>query len=124
LRYAVEDIELPGGVTIRQGEAILASYAAAGRHPDLHGESAETFDVGRALQEHLAFGHGVHFCLGAQLARMEAETALRLLFTRFPDLRFAPAAELSPLESLISNGHRELPVILQPAPEPAEPAAA
>jgi cytochrome P450 len=115
LRYAVEDIELPGGVTIRQGEAILASYAAAGRHSDLHGESAETFDISRAVQDHLAFGHGVHFCLGAQLARMEAETALRMLFDRFPELSIAPEAELSPMESLISNGHRQLPVILQPS---------
>jgi len=116
LRYAVEDIELPGGVTIRQGEAILASYAAAGRHPDLHGETAEDFDVTRAVQDHLAFGHGVHFCLGAQLARMEAETALRMLFDRFPDLAFAPDVELRPMESLISNGHGQLPVILKPSP--------
>jgi cytochrome P450 len=115
LRYAVEEIELPGGVTIRQGEAILASYAAAGRHPDLHGETAEDFDVTRAVQDHLAFGHGVHFCLGAQLARMEAETALRMLFDRFPDLAFAPDVELHPMESLISNGHRQLPVILKPS---------
>lgn len=115
LRYAVEDVELPGGVTIRQGEAILASYAAAGRHSDLHGESAEAFDISRAVQDHLAFGHGVHFCLGAQLARMEAETALRMLFSRFPELGLAPDADLSPMESLISNGHRQLPVILRPS---------
>ena len=116
LRYAVEDIELPGGLVIRQGEAILASYAAIGRHPDLHGETAGTFDVTRAGQDHFAFGHGVHFCLGAQLARMEAETVLAKLFSRFPDIAFAPDAELVPLGSLISNGHQVLPVVLQPAP--------
>ena len=114
LRYAVEDIELPDGTTIAQGEAILASYAAIGRHPDLHGDTADAFDITRALKDHLAFGHGVHFCLGAQLARMEAETALRMLFERFPDLAFAPGSELRPLESLISNGHRALPVVLRP----------
>lgn len=114
LRYAVEDIELPNGLTIRQGEAILASYAAAGRHPDLHGETADDFDVTRSLKDHLAFGHGVHFCLGAQLARMEAETALRMLFSRFPNLALAPGGELRPLESLISNGHQTLPVVLEP----------
>ena len=114
LRYAVEDIELPDGLTIRQGEAILASYAAAGRHPDLHGETADDFDVTRSLKDHLAFGHGVHFCLGAQLARMEAETALRMLFSRFPNLALAPGGELRPLESLISNGHQTLPVVLEP----------
>lgn len=115
LRYAVEDIELPGSVTIRKGEAILASYAAANRHPDLHGATAEEFDITRPAQDHLAFGHGVHFCLGAQLARMEAETALSALFARFPDLAFAPGTELRPQESLISNGHQTLPIVLRPA---------
>ena len=117
LRYAIEDIDLPGGVTIRQGEAILASYAAIGRHPDLHGESADNYDVTRAGQDHMAFGYGVHFCLGSQLARMEAETALKMLFDRFPDLALAPGTELQPLGSLISNGHDVLPVVLQPAVE-------
>ncbi|MEU6674219.1 cytochrome P450 [Streptomyces sp. NPDC046925] len=118
MRYAIEDITLEQGLVIRQGEAILASYAAAGRHPDLHGASAETFDLTRVSKTHLAFGHGVHVCLGAALARMEAETALRALFTRFPDLTLAvPASALSPAESFISNGHRELPVVLRPATE-------
>ncbi|GAA1938074.1 cytochrome P450 [Streptomyces durmitorensis] len=116
MRFAVEDITLGQGLTIRQGEAILASYAAAGRHPDLHGPSAGSFNVTRAGKTHLAFGHGVHVCLGAALARMEAETALRALFTRFPDLALAvPVSALRPAESFISNGHRELPVILRPA---------
>ena len=115
LRYAVEDIELPGGVTIRQGEAILASYAAVGRHPDLHGQTADVFDVTRSGQDHLSFGYGVHFCLGSQLARMEAEIALRMLFERFPDLALAPQTTLRPLGSLISNGHDALPVVLRPA---------
>ncbi|MEU7583521.1 cytochrome P450 [Streptomyces sp. NPDC041068] len=115
LRYAVTDLTLPDGQKIAQGEAILASYAAANRHPDWHGDSADTFDLTRPLKEHLAFGHGVHFCLGAPLARMEVITALRLLFTRFPDLELAvEPAELQPLGSLISNGHQTLPVRLRP----------
>ena len=116
LRYAVEDIDLPGGVTIRQGEAILPSYAAAGRHPHLHGPTADAFDVTRAVKEHLAFGHGIHFCLGAPLARLEAEIALRKLFERFPDLAFVPGTRLRKQESFITNGHQELPAVLQPAP--------
>ncbi|MFI7386213.1 cytochrome P450 [Streptomyces sp. NPDC049813] len=115
MRYAVEDIPLPGGLAIRQGEAILASYAAAGRHPALHGTTADAFDVTRADKAHLAFGHGVHVCLGAALARMEGEVALRALFDRFPDLRLAgPASALRPTGSFISNGHHELPVVLRP----------
>lgn len=116
LRFALTDIPLPDGRTIARGEAILASYAAANRHPDWHGETADAFDVTRASKEHLAFGHGVHFCLGAPLARMEVITALRLLFERFPRLELAvPATELRPLGSLISNGHQSLPVRLRPA---------
>ncbi|MDY0812264.1 cytochrome P450 [Kitasatospora purpeofusca] len=115
LRYAVEDIELPGGVVLRKGDPILASYAAAGRHPVRYGEDGAVFDVTRPVKDHLAFGHGPHFCIGAPLARLEGATALRMLFERFPDLALAPGAELRPVESLISNGHRELPVLLDGA---------
>ncbi|WP_314174849.1 cytochrome P450 family protein [Streptomyces winkii] len=113
LRYAVEDIELPGGATIRQGEAILATYAAAGRDPGRHGDTAGEFDVRRTDVEHLSFGHGVHFCLGAPLARMEARTALPALFERFPELSLAvPPEELEQVESFIAHGYRTLPVLL------------
>ncbi|MEV0695153.1 cytochrome P450 [Streptomyces sp. NPDC050388] len=116
LRYALTDIPLPDGQTIAAGEAILASYAAANRHPDWHGESADRFDIIRPTKDHLAFGHGVHFCLGAPLARLEVAIALQQLFDRFPDIRLAvPATELQPLPSLISNGHQALPVHLRPA---------
>ncbi|MGD9485887.1 cytochrome P450 [Streptomyces sp. TRM70308] len=114
LRYALRDVSLPDGRTIRAGEAILASYAAANRHPDWHGESADRFDATRTAKDHLAFGHGVHFCLGAPLARLEVATALRQLFARFPDARLAvPPEELRPLPTLIGNGHLTLPVRLR-----------
>ncbi|MCZ1012239.1 cytochrome P450 family protein [Streptomyces lydicus] len=116
LRFATADIPLPDGQTIRAGEAILASYAAANRHPNWHGESADLFDATRPTKDHLAFGYGVHYCLGAPLARLEVATALRMLFERFPDLALAvPADALRPLPSLISNGHQTLPVHLGPA---------
>ncbi|WP_399936744.1 cytochrome P450 [Streptomyces sp. BBFR25] len=114
LRYALTDIALPDGRTIPRGEAILASYAAANRHPDWHGPTADRFDITRLNKDHLAFGHGVHFCLGAPLARMEVATALRMLFTRFPDIELAvPARELRTLPTAIGNGHRTLPVRLR-----------
>ncbi|PZT77182.1 MULTISPECIES: cytochrome P450 family protein [unclassified Streptomyces] len=116
LRYALSDIPLPGGGVIAKGEAILASYAPANRHPDWHGESADAFDVTRPSKEHLAFGHGIHFCLGAPLARLEVVTALQQFFARFPDARLAvPAEDLRPVPSLITNGHQTLPVLLRPA---------
>lgn len=109
LRYAVEDIRA-GDVTIKKGDAILAAYAAAGRNPRLHGADADRFDLTRVNKEHLAFGHGVHHCLGAPLARLEAEIALPALFERFPDLELGCAEdELRPVASFISNGHRTLP---------------
>ncbi|MEU7135920.1 cytochrome P450 [Streptomyces sp. NPDC046261] len=115
LRYATEDIPLDGGVTLRKGDAILASYAAAGRDPELYGDDGARFDVTRATKEHLSFGHGVHFCLGAPLARLEANIALPALFERFPDMTLAVAPdELLPVDSFISNGHRSLPVRLRP----------
>jgi cytochrome P450 len=80
----------------------------------VHAERADLFDVRRdSRRNHLSFGHGPHFCLGAGLARLEAAVALSGLFTRFPALDLAvPAKELRPLQSFISNGHRELPVLL------------
>ncbi|MFE5793055.1 cytochrome P450 [Streptomyces sp. NPDC056503] len=113
LRFAVTDIPLPDGRVIARGEAILASYAAANRHPDWHGPSADAFDLTRVTKDHLAFGHGVHFCLGAPLARLEVAAVLSGLFARFPDLALAvPADDLERMPSLITNGHRRLPVLL------------
>ncbi|MFE7316764.1 cytochrome P450 [Streptomyces sp. NPDC057555] len=113
LRFAVEDIALPDGEVIRKGEAILAMYAAAGRDPEQYGADAATFDVRRASQEHLAFGHGVHHCIGAPLARLEARTALPALFERFPDLQLAaPAEGLAPAGGFIAGGLASLPVRL------------
>ncbi|WP_327150745.1 cytochrome P450 family protein [Nocardia sp. NBC_01329] len=112
LRYAVEDIEIDN-LRIGKGEAILASYAAAGRDPKVHGATAEFFDVTRAVKDHVSFGHGAHHCIGAPLARMEGELALPALFRRFPDIRLAvDVSELRPVVSFVSNGHQELPVYL------------
>ncbi|MFC0597902.1 cytochrome P450 family protein [Streptomyces palmae] len=115
MRFPTTDIhDAETGLTFRRGEALAVNYAAAGRDPGVHGAGAADFDITRETRrEHLAFGHGVHFCLGAELARLEARIALPALFARFPELALAePAEKLAPLESFISNGHRRLPVRL------------
>ncbi|PXX63185.1 cytochrome P450 [Nocardia tenerifensis] len=112
LRYAVDDIDV-GDIRIPKGDAILASYAGAGRDPKLHGPTADQFDVHRTNKDHLSFGHGAHHCIGAPLARLEATIALPALFARFPGLRLAvDPSELQPVGSFVSNGHRQLPVFL------------
>ncbi|WP_405814185.1 cytochrome P450 [Streptomyces sp. NBC_01390] len=120
LRFAVTDIPLPDGATIRAGEAILTTYAAAGHDPDQHGATAAEFDPGRAATDHLAFGHGVHHCIGAPLARLEAKIALPALFARFPGLALAPeASDLARVESFISHGFQSLPVRLGSVTSPS-----
>ncbi|MDW4912648.1 cytochrome P450 [Streptomyces californicus] len=114
LRFAVEQIDDPQtGTTIAQGEAIIINVAAAGRDPRANPAPA-VFDITRfPAGKHIAFGHGVHYCLGAELARMELRIALDMLFSRFPDISLAvPRSALKPQPSFISNGHLEIPVIL------------
>ncbi|MER5433295.1 cytochrome P450 [Streptomyces sp. NPDC002588] len=113
LRFAVEDLTV-GDVTIPAGDAIVTTYAAAGVDPERYGADAEVFDAARQADDHLAFGIGVHRCIGAPLARMEALTALPALFDRFPGLRLDPdAGELRQMPSFIAVGWREIPVLLR-----------
>lgn len=88
-RYAREDVEI-GGTVIPAGSTVVISLAAADRDPGRFAD-ADTFDIHRAPRGHLAFGHGLHFCIGAPLARMEGAIAVRSLLERFPDLAEDPA---------------------------------
>ncbi|MER7224811.1 cytochrome P450 family protein [Streptomyces rubradiris] len=116
LRFAVEDIELGEGVVIRRGDPVLISFAATGLDPEQHGPDAEEFQADRPdRRDHLAFGYGVHHCPGAPLARLEAAVALPALFARFPRMRLAREVHhLEPTPSFITNGFREIPVLLSP----------
>ncbi|MFJ4621290.1 cytochrome P450 [Streptomyces sp. NPDC088812] len=110
LRFAVDDLKV-GDVTVPAGDAIITTYAAAGLDPARYGPDADVFDAARGADDHLAFGIGVHRCIGAPLARMEALTALPALFERFPELRLDAGAEaLRQVPSFIAFGWREIPV--------------
>ncbi|MFC4565003.1 cytochrome P450 [Nocardiopsis mangrovi] len=111
LRYAAEDVDIQGTV-IKEGDAILVSYGAAGRDPGRHGDTAHEFDITREDKTHVAFSHGAHYCLGANLARMQLAVALPKLWERFPGLALAPGA-MEEIPSIVSKGLTELPVLLK-----------
>jgi cytochrome P450 len=113
LRVAREDIEV-GGVVIPAGSVVVAMLTAANRDPRRFPEP-DRFDPAREGNPHVAFGHGIHFCLGAPLARMELEIALETVLRRFPDMELACARNEIPWRpSALLRGPAALPVRLAP----------
>lgn len=110
-RFAKEDMEL-FGQTIRKGDVLIASLSSANRDEVSAGPDGESFDPLRVpASSHLAFGHGIHRCIGAELARMELRILFPRLFQRFPDLALAkPEEELSFRQLSFVYGVDELPV--------------
>ncbi|MFI5528208.1 cytochrome P450 [Kitasatospora sp. NPDC051853] len=108
-RTATEDIEL-GGVLIRAGEGLIAAGGAANRDPRQF-EDPEVLDIHRSSRQHVAFGHGIHQCIGQNLARLELEIAYGTLLRRVPTLRLdAAAAELPYKYQGLLYGVRSVPV--------------
>lgn len=108
-RFPTEDVRI-GGVTIPAGDTVLLAVASANRDPARFTDPDE-LRLDRAEAAHLSLGHGIHYCLGAGLARLEATVALGTLVRRFPDLRLAvPPEELSWLPSYRTRSLRRLPV--------------
>jgi cytochrome P450 len=121
-RYATEPVEL-AGTTIPAGGQVIISLAAANRDDSRYAEP-DALDLDRPNVRHLAFGHGIHFCLGAALARMEGQLALGSLFERFPRLRLAcdpDELHWGHGDGLVLRGLSELPVIPGPTSGPAPP---
>ncbi|KAA5831158.1 cytochrome P450 [Saccharopolyspora hirsuta] len=108
-RFTAEPLPV-GGVEIPAGQIVWVGLAAANRDPEQFPEP-ERFDITRDAHGHLAFGHGIHFCLGAQLARLEAQIALRGLVERFPNLTAAGSLDDAQWRfSTLIHGLRALPV--------------
>ncbi|MEU1296378.1 cytochrome P450 [Streptomyces sp. NPDC005840] len=112
-RFATRPLTI-GGQDIAPGDAVLVVLAAADRDPARFADP-DTLDLTRRDNQHLGYGHGLHYCLGAPLARLEGQTALRTLLTRLPDLALAAdPAELRWRGGLIMRGLRTLPVEFTP----------
>jgi cytochrome P450 len=108
-RFATEPLTI-GGQPIATGDPVLVVLAAADRDPARFTEP-DTLDLSRRDNQHLGYGHGIHYCLGAPLARLEGRTALETLLRRLPDLQLATEpADLRWRGGLIMRGLRELPV--------------
>ncbi|GHH79985.1 cytochrome P450 hydroxylase [Streptomyces sulfonofaciens] len=113
-RFATRPVEL-GGQRIAEGEPVLVVLAAADRDPERFARP-DALDLSRRDNQHLGYGHGIHYCLGAPLARLEGQTALATLLRRLPDLGLAAdPADLRWRGGLIMRGLRELPVAFTPA---------
>ncbi|MFY1623808.1 cytochrome P450 family protein [Micromonospora sp. WMMD723] len=118
LRYAAEDLEIAGTRIVR-GDAVLLVFVSANHDPRQYADP-ERLDVQRhrsgQAETHVGFGHGIHYCLGASLARLEAEVAFDALLTRIPDLSLAvEPAELERTERMQLPGHwrlTRLPVVI------------
>ncbi|MFF9350869.1 cytochrome P450 [Streptomyces sp. NPDC014734] len=105
-RYATEDIEV-GGTLVRAGSPVLVAVGAANRDA-LRFTAPGVLNVARESNQHLGFGHGVHHCLGAPLARLELQEALSALITRFPGLRLAD--DVTWKTEMLVRGPRVMPI--------------
>ncbi|MFD4829475.1 cytochrome P450 [Streptomyces uncialis] len=105
-RYATEDIEV-GGTLVRAGTPVLVAAGAANRDA-LRFTAPGVLDIARAGNQHLGFGHGVHHCLGASLARMELQESVGALLARFPGLRLA--GDVTWKSEMLVRGPRVMPV--------------
>ncbi|MEU2022044.1 cytochrome P450 [Streptomyces sp. NPDC016469] len=112
-RFATEPLAI-GGQRVEEGDPVLVVLAAADRDPERFA-GPDTLDLSRSDNQHLGYGHGIHYCLGAPLARLEGQAALATLLTRLPDLRLAgESADLRWRGGLIMRGLRTLPVRFTP----------
>lgn len=98
-----------GGQELHAGQH-LVPWMGSANHDERHFAEPDTFDITRSPNQHLSFGHGIHFCLGAPLARLEAQIALGALLERFPHLKRVPNITLERIQSFAVHGVKSLPV--------------
>lgn len=108
-RVTLEDIDDLGGKRITKGETVLCLLGSANRDPAVYPDRPDKLDITRPNVKPLSFGGGIHFCLGAQLARIEAEVAIATLLRRLPDLRLDDAENPKWRPTFVLRGLVELP---------------
>ena len=108
-RVALEDIDDLGGKRIPKGESVLCLLGSANRDPAVYPDRPDRLDIARPNVKPLSFGGGIHFCLGAQLARIEAEIAISTLLRRLPDLRLDDADNPEWRPTFVLRGLKRLP---------------
>jgi hypothetical protein len=108
-RVALEDIEDLGGKRIPKGESVLCLLGSANRDPAVYPDRPDRLDITRPNIKPLSFGGGIHFCLGAQLARIEAEVAISTLLRRLPELRLDDAENPEWRPTFVLRGLKQLP---------------
>jgi cytochrome P450 len=108
-RVALEDIDDLCGRTIPKGESVLCLLGSANRDPAVYPDHPDRLDITRPNVRPLSFGGGIHFCLGAQLARIEAEIAISTLLRRLPDLRLDDAENPEWRPTFVLRGLKRLP---------------
>lgn len=111
-RLTTRAVEL-GGQHLPAGARVFVVETAANRDPEVFPEP-DRFDITRAPNPHLAFGHGIHFCLGAPLARLESRIALEVMLERLHDVRRADDAPLEPMDTMVNRGVKELAIDFRP----------
>ena len=108
-RVALEDIEDLGGKRIPKGDSVLCLLGSANHDPAVYPDRPDRLDITRANVRPLSFGGGIHFCLGAQLARIEAEVAISTLLRRLPELKLNNAENPQWRPTFVLRGLKELP---------------
>lgn len=109
-RVVKKDVKV-GGKWLKQGDFVLVFMGSANRDEHVF-ERPNVFDIHRNPNPHISFGHGIHFCLGAPLARLEAEIALTELIKKFPSFKFPDNFVVDPIENSIVYGLKSFPILL------------
>jgi len=115
-RMTTQDITIGGAQKIPSGQGIIVWLGSA-NHDESVFPDPEKFDISRVphAHSHVGFGHGIHFCLGAPLARLEARVALKIILERLQNLELDESKDIKPLQSLIFHGVSQLPLRFMPS---------